>query len=102
MKQKANTMAGLLLVGGFTGFTMFLGALSVKHWNESRCTSSEAWFHDWIKTGKKTTYGYESDGQRFTATRATMKCRYCNAEKDMVIADTKPEERVDFGDDCSY
>lgn len=90
-------MAGLLFFGGYT---LFLGVLSVQSWNESRCTSKEAWFHNWINTGKERTVRYEKDGQEYTTTSATMKCSYCNVERDMVIADTGAEKSVDFGDDC--
>jgi len=63
-------------------------------WCESRCTSNDVWFHDWLKndTIPETVIKYEHSTH--TKTLATFRCRFCYQQKEMVISDTKEDDRI--------
>lgn len=83
-------MTELLVV---CGFVVVAGALVRREWNLFRCSSSKAWFHDWVASGKKNTFDYKNGIYTYTATDESHQCKYCGEWAEFRIADSRPREQ---------
>ena len=87
-------MAEIILIGIPT---MLFGVGIMNAWKESRCTSNDAWFHDWVRDDK-VPEKVEKKGYH-TKTSATFQCHYCSERQERVIEDTEEEERIFLASD---
>lgn len=89
-------MAGEIIFIG--AGVLFFGAAAISEWNSSRCSSNEAWFHDWVRNNDIPEQQHDYDNGRYTVTSATFACRYCKEIRQLTIHDTKPNN-VDYSYD---
>lgn len=82
--------AEIIFIG--TGVTFFTFA-AISEWNSSRCSSKEAWFHDWKRDDScaETTYDYTSGSHSYTSVWGMFECIYCKERRNMRLSTTEPE-----------
>ncbi len=90
-------MAEIIFIGGGL---LFIGAALASEWNSARCSSQEAWFHDWVRdmTVPPVERDYKDNNATYILTTATIECRYCKERKQVEISDTKPVDNTDYAD----
>ena len=85
--------AEIVLIGSIA---TFFTAVAINEWKSSRCSSKEAWFHNWKQDDScvETTQHYTIGSHSYTATWKMFECEYCRERRNIRISTTEPESDI--------